>query len=192
MKSKYLDAVAVSTDSEKIANVAKAYGAEVPGLRPKELGVDTAPVIDALLHTIGLYEQQRQYFDYLLLLQATQPLRQVRHIDEAIEKIVDLGGESLVGINEYSGNPLLIRTINKDKNKVERIIDSSSTVRRQDLPKFYKVNGAIYINKINENFNNSTSLNDNEIPYIMDSCFDLDIDEYKDLERFVALTTDSM
>ena len=51
---------------------------------------------------------------------------------------------------------------------MSNLLQTSSTVRRQDFPDYYKVNGSIYINKIDENFNGDLSLNDNKLPYIMD------------------------
>ena len=50
--SRYIDDVVVTTDSERIAETAKAYGAEVPFLRPAELASDTAKTIDAVLHAV--------------------------------------------------------------------------------------------------------------------------------------------
>ncbi|EPZ59941.1 cytidylyltransferase domain protein [[Clostridium] sordellii ATCC 9714] len=74
-----------------------------------------------------------------------------------------------------------MRTIDESGHAVN-LLEGSSTKRRQDFPDFYKVNGAIYINKINDNLNNDTSLNDNKLVYIMDEKYDVDIDEMLDLQ----------
>lgn len=78
-------------------------------------------------------------------------------------------------------HPILTRTINS-QGELKNLLNFNSTVRRQDFPTYYKVNGAIYINKIDEDFNTKTSLNDNKYPYIMEKKYDLDIDEPFDLE----------
>lgn len=52
--------------------------------------------------------------------------------------------------------------------RVESLLDISSTQRRLDFKGYYRVNGVIYIDKINENFNLNTSLNDNKLVYIID------------------------
>src|SRR5690606_12646538 len=85
LNSKYLDRIIVSTDSLEIAKVAKACGAEVPFLRPAELATDTSKTIEALLHAVREISTSNLRYDYLVLLQPTQPLRQSFHIDEAVE-----------------------------------------------------------------------------------------------------------
>ena len=80
-----------------------------------------------------------------------------------------LGDENDYNYLKFDENGLLVS-----------IIEGNSTIRRQDLPTYYKVNGAIYINKVDD-LNKDTSLNDNEIGYIMDKTHSTDIDEYKDI-----------
>ncbi|TWT27722.1 cytidylyltransferase domain-containing protein [Planomicrobium sp. CPCC 101110] len=183
LKSKYLDAIVVSTEDEAIKKVALECGAEVPFLRPIELAADTSRTIDALIYTLRKLEKEGRKYDYIVLLQPTQPLRKSWHIDEAIEKIVEVDADSLVSVSEVNEHPILMRTID-EKNRANNLLEIKSTVRRQDFSKIYKVNGSVYINKINENFNYDTSLNDNSLAYIMAREFDVDIDEIFDLEIF--------
>ena len=107
-------------------------------------------------------------------------MRQSWHIDEAIELILEKNEEALVSVSKVKDNPILIRSIDSNGYAVN-LLSESSTKRRQDFQDFYKVNGAIYINKINQNLNNKTSLNDNKLVYIMDEKYDVDIDEMLDL-----------
>lgn len=74
----------------------------------------------------------------------------------------------------------LLRTI--QGQRLQRIIDVSSTIRRQDMPTYYKVNGAIYINVASE-ISESLSFNDNPIPYIMSREYSVDIDTWDDLDE---------
>ncbi len=184
--AKLLDRIIVSTDDEEIAKVAVQCGAEVPSLRPRELAGDGSKTIDVLMHVLREMENMSDKYDYLVLLQPTQPLRKGWHIDEAIEKIVDKNEESLVSVSMVKESPVLIRTINED-GSLKNLLNINSTIRRQDFPKYYKVNGAIYINRINNNLNKNTSLNDNKIAYIMERDYDLDIDEEIDIEVFKLL-----
>lgn len=126
-------------------------------------------------------EKLGEKYDYVVLLQPTQPLRQSWHIDEAIELILEKNEEALVSVSKVKDNPILIRSIDSNGYAVN-LLSESSTKRRQDFQDFYKVNGAIYINKINQNLNNKTSLNDNKLVYIMDEKYDVDIDEMLDLQ----------
>ena len=169
LKSKYIDKVVVTTDGEEIAKVARAYGAEVPFMRPDYLASDTAKTIDAVMHCI---EEMKRL---------GEPLRQSWHIDEAIELILEKDEEALVSVSKVKDHPILMRTIDSNGYAIN-LLEGSSTKRRQEFPDFYKVNGAIYINKINENLNNDTSLNDNKLVYVMDEKYDVDIDEMLDLQ----------
>ncbi len=181
LKSKYIDKVIVTTDGEEIAKVAKSYGAEVPFMRPDYLSSDTSKIIDAVMHCIDELKKLGEEYDYMVLLQPTQPLRQSWHIDEAIELILQKNEEALVSVSKVKDHPILMRTIDENGHAIN-LLECSSTKRRQDFQDFYKVNGAIYINKINENLNNNTSLNDNKLVYIMDEKYDVDIDEMLDLQ----------
>lgn len=189
LKSKYIDKVVVTTDGEEIAKVARKYGAEVPFLRPNDLALDTSKTIDAVIHCIDELKKLGEEYDYIVLLQPTQPLRQAWHIDEAIELIMNKNEDALVSVSKVKDHPILMRTIDEN-GYAKNLLEGSSTQRRQDFQDFYKVNGAIYINKINENLNNETSLNDNKLVYIMDEKYDVDIDEMLDLQiAEIALTT---
>ena len=180
LNSKYLDDVIVSTDSEKIADVAKNFGAEVPFLRPPELASDTSKTIDAILHVITELKKIGRVYDDFILLQPTSPLRTSENIDNAIEKYFKFGRKSLVSISKVNDSPIFMRTIISE-DRMKKVLELPSTVRRQDLPDFYRVNGAIYINKISE-IDEQTSFNDNEVPFLMSPGSSVEVDEYKDLE----------
>lgn len=177
-KSKYIDKIMVSTDDKSIASVAKSYGAEVPFLRPLELASDNSKTIDAVLHTLDYYDKSGENFDTFVLLQPTQPLRTVEDIDGAIEKYMKNNCIPLVSVSPVDDHPLLIRTISE--GKLKSLLGVSSTCRRQDMDQYYRVNGCIYINEVNQ-IDINTSFNDNIIPYIMAKDHSVDIDEYLDL-----------
>ena len=178
--SRFIDYVLVSTDSEEIADAARKYGGEVPFLRPDELASDTAKTIDAVLHCVKEMEKLGKSFDTVILLQPTSPLRTAKDIDGAIELFFKNGEKSLVSVSELDVNPVLIRRV--EDGRAVPILNESSTVRRQDFKKYYRVNGAIYINKASE-LGSETSLNDNETAYIMDSSHCIDIDSMEDIEE---------
>ncbi len=180
--SKYIDKIHVSTDAEYIAEVVRDYGIDVPFLRPSELATDKAPTILGLIDSIAKLKSLGFEFDYLLLLQPTQPYREVAHIDLAIEKIISNNLSDLISVSEVNDHPILMRTINENE-KLNSLLNINSTVRRQDFSKIYKVNGSIYINKI-EDITENLSLNDNVNPFIMDSKYDIDIDAFEDIEYF--------
>lgn len=177
--SQYIDEIIVSTDSEMIADVARNYGASVPFMRPEYLATDTATTLDVVIHTVEFVNEKEMLFDTLILLQPTAPLRDEKNIDEAIEKFFENDEKSLLSVSEVDDNPLLIRTMDKNDNLIP-LMNRSSTCRRQDMPTFYRVNGCIYINKIEE-INENTSFNDNRLAYVMRKENSVDIDEIKDI-----------
>lgn len=178
-RSKYIDSVIVTTDSEQIAQIAVQYGAQVPFLRPAELAQDTSKTIDVVVHALSELAKRNDNYDAVVLLQPTQPLRNESDIDGAIEKFYLMQRKGLVSVSEVKDHPLLIRQIKED-GELKKILNVSSTCRRQDMPKYYRVNGCIYINSVEE-INPATSFNDNEIPYVMPVSRSIDIDEAIDL-----------
>jgi len=179
LQSKYIDNVIVSTDSQKIRLVSLKYGAGVPFLRPKRLATDHAKVITAIVHSIKKLKEMGKEYDIIILLQTTSPLRKVSDIDGAIDFFIKNKYKGLASVTEVIKHPILMRKIGKN-NKLIRVLNKASDVRRQDMDKYYYIDGAIYINKISE-INESTSLNDNHLGYIMSQRKLVDIDEAIDL-----------
>lgn len=177
-KSSYIDNVVVSTDSEKIKRVSEEYGAWTPFLRPAELAGDKTPTLDVVLHTVKVLKTKGYVYDILILLQPTSPLRTVSDIDGALELFVEHQCRPLAAVSKVSDHPLLIRTVGADGD-MQKLLPVQSTVRRQDMPAYYKINGSIYINLMSE-INEKTSFNDNSVAYIMSNERAVDIDHEVD------------
>lgn len=180
LKCSYIDNVVVSTDSEIIKRTAEKYGAEVPFLRPAKLSGDSAKSIDVMLHCVEHLKNKGYEYDYTVLLQPTSPLRKVKHIEEAIIRIVHNEENSLISVCEVEQNPVLMRTIENDRLK-EIISVEQDNLRRQDLPKYYIFNGAIYINKVSMLEEEKSVIDNDTIPYIMEKKYSIDIDEPLDI-----------
>ena len=182
--SKYIDYIMVSTDSEAIAEKAKENGAEVPFMRPAELAADTSKTIDAIFDAVERLKGQGALYDVLVLLQPTSPLRTSEDIDAALELFFQEEQKSLVSVAEVNDNPVFIRRL--EGNMAIPVLNQSSTVRRQDIEKFYKINGAIYINRISE-IAPETSFNDNKVGYVMAKEKSVDIDCIDDIKKVEEL-----
>jgi len=88
--SEYIEEVVVSTDSEKIAAIARRYGASVPFLRPKEISQDNSLDIEFFEHYLGfLQSESMEIPDLIVHLRPTTPLREVKVVDSAIEYMVE-------------------------------------------------------------------------------------------------------
>lgn len=184
-KSKYIDEIHVSTDDQEIAQIVEKYGTKILRLRPKHLAQDDSRTIDVILDVINYYKSLNKYFDIVILLQPTQPLRKTFHIDESLGLFIKNNEQSLVSVSLVEEHPILMRQINS-QGLLETLLHKNSTVRRQDFEPYYIVNGAIYINKVSE-LTDKVSLNDNIYPYIMDRKYHIDIDSYSDLKMFELL-----
>lgn len=180
-ESRYVDSVVVTTDSEKIAAVAREYGARTPFLRPAELASDTSRSIDAILHAVRWLQERGEDYEIVTLLQPTQPLRTAEDIDGALEKYMAEGMHPLISLTEAEESPVLMRTIDA-KGRLEKVLDMDCSIRRQDMKRYYIIDGSIYIHSVKE-LNESTNFGDNVVPYIMPKERSVDIDEYQDLEK---------
>lgn len=175
----YIDKVIVSTDDEEIAEISMRAGAIVPFLRPDELATDEAKTIDVVMHAIEFYERKAERYDIIVLLQPTSPLRTSEDIGKALEYYMRKGEKSLMSVSEVADHPLLIRQFGEN-NELIKMLEEDSTVRRQDMKKYYKVNGAIYINSMSE-LNETTSFNDNIMGYVLPKEHSIDVDEPEDI-----------
>ena len=173
LKSKYISKVVVSSDDEEILNISSNFGADIIK-RPYELANDTATTFDAIKHTIDNLEK----YDYIILLQPTSPLRNENQIDEAIELLEEKQADAIVSVCEMDHSPLWSNTLPKDGNMNNFLRDEVLNKRSQDLEKYYRVNGAVYICKTDKLLENkSFFLKDNIFAYIMDRKSSIDIDE---------------
>ena len=183
-KSKYLSKVIVSTDDQEIMEISNKYGAETPFLRPDSISCDKTRMIEVLKHSLIFLKQSNTKIDAIVLLQPTSPLRNEKHIDEAINLFFRSKATSVVSVVEvpHQYNPHSILFLN---NKGELVRNSKRDfTRRQDKPKFYARNGpAILVIDPNTLINNDL-YGSKSIPYFMNMDDSLDIDTISDLESF--------
>lgn len=181
-KSKYFDRIIVSTDSEEIAEVAKEYGAEVPFLRPKELARDDSPTSDAIIHALNWFEKREEYFDIVVLLEPTSPLRRENDLDNAIElfiKNIDKA-DSLVSVGKvYLENPYIMKKIEHGYAKSFIEIDEN-IYQRQQLPKVYFPYGVIYLSKVDAFKKYKTFYQEKTVPYFIERWQNYEIDDMWD------------
>ena len=135
--------ICVSTDSEEIKIIAERAGLTVPFLRPAELAADNSGSNEVILHAINFYEQAGMAYDRLLLLQPTSPFRKKEHIAAAM-RLYSAGTEMIAGVTETAANPYSV-LYEEDENGFLIKSKTSNTVRRQDCPTVWQMNGAIYL-----------------------------------------------
>ncbi len=178
LKSKYINDVVVSSDDEEILNISNKYGA-ITIKRPDELAEDTSSTFDTIKHTI---DNMKKY-DYIVLLQATSPLRNEKHIDAAIELLESKNADAVVSVCEMEHSPLWSNTLPEDGNMNKFLRDDVLNKRSQDLEKYYRINGAIYICRTDKFLENEGFfLKSNIFAFLMDRKSSIDIDEEIDFK----------
>tara|TARA_B100001093_G_scaffold404246_1_gene392360 strand:+ start:7569 stop:8213 length:645 start_codon:yes stop_codon:yes gene_type:complete len=178
LASRYISKVIVSTDCKKIANISELYGAEVPFLRPRELAKDDTLRNEVIKHALS----QIQGYDYIILLQPTSPLRSEKEIDDAFERFSSANYDSCVSVQEQHPTPEWIFRLNEE-SILTPVSETLFSTNRQNLPKYYSLNGAIYIIKKNTFIDSNEKdpfLGKNTMPYVMPKELSFDIDDYID------------
>lgn len=174
LNSKYIDKLIVSSDDDEILSISKDYGAEIIK-RPANLAEDTTTTFDTLKHVV---ENISEEYEYIVLLQATSPIRKSSHIDEAIKLLEEKKADAIISVCEMEHSPLWSNTLPSDNNMKLFLKDEIKNKRSQDLEKYYRLNGAIYICRTDKFLENKGFfLEENIYAYIMDRKDSIDIDE---------------
>ncbi len=178
LKSKYIDEVVVSTEDSEISEISKNFGANVPFMRPKELSDDSIHPAEVVKHAVNYcINDQEKEFDYVVLLQPTSPLRDAHDIDKAIELLYSKRADAVVSVCEAEHPPLWSNTLPENLSMKNFLKDDLKNRVSQDLPTYYRINGAIYICSIKKILEENTFfLKDNIFAFLMDAEKSVDID----------------
>ena len=151
LASKFLSKVVLSSDDDKIIDIAKGLGVEVPFKRPSNLAEDASPTLPVIKHVLQFYKDKGEHFDAVCLLQVTSPFRTLGFLDEAIEKFIAKGTDSLVSVQEvpHEYNPHWTFKTNEEGNLKIATGEEKIIPRRQELPLAYHRDGSVYITKTN-------------------------------------------
>lgn len=176
-KSKYIDRLILSTEDDEIISIAQEWGCDVPFVRPAELSQDDTPGIEPVIHAIQLLPG----YDYVVLLQPTSPLRKVEDIDGCIELCVSKQESSCVSVTMPDKSPYWMFTVDGDGLMHPLIEQTAIIPRRQDLPKVYALNGAVYVSNVTLLLEQRSFLTENTIAYVMTKSSSIDIDTDADI-----------
>ena len=189
------DAVHVSTDSEKYAEISKKFGADVPFIRSESTSTDTASSWDVVREVLLNYQKLGQTFDYVALLQPTSPLRSAEDIRNAFAMLSDPEIATVVSVTETSFPVQLCFKLDDTLSLEEYAHSPCIFARRQELDTYYQENGAVYFvdaQKIMDS--NYDMYKDRCFAYIMPRSRSVDIDEEIDFvlaETIIKNTNES-
>ena len=182
IRCQYIDRVVVSTDDSEIAEIALLAGANLPFIRPDYLSTDTATSFDVIMHCLNWHEENRFDFGYLIFLQPTSPLRTLEDINLAFKLIENLNAKAIVTVCESEHHPFGMNTLPSNNNMNEFEKPEYERQPRQQLPKYFRINGAIYLSEIKYFKSQMSFLGPQTFAMIMDKSHSIDIDDEIDLE----------
>ena len=139
-----VDAVAVSTDGRKIADVARARNVTVID-RPAELATDTATVDAAVRHAVETLESQTdQTFDAVVILYANVPVRPDDLIGRSVAKLRETCCDSVQSLAPVGkAHPYWMKTLGGPGGDALEPYEANAVYRRPDLPPCYQLDGGI-------------------------------------------------
>ena len=137
------DQICVSTEDSEIKSVVESLGLYVPFIRPAELATDQCGTTEVIQHALQFYDNAGYCPDVIVLLQATSPFRNAANLIEAMSLFVQ-DCDMVVSVKETKANPYFVLMEEGADGWLVRSKTGNYT-RRQDCPKVYEVNGAIYV-----------------------------------------------
>ncbi|MCP4884304.1 MAG: acylneuraminate cytidylyltransferase family protein [Flavobacteriales bacterium] len=174
------DRICVSTDCPDIAAVAEECGAEVIQ-RPAEFATDHASSHDVILHAIEHLGLDAD--DQIMLLQPTSPQRTAKDITDAFSIFTQQGCQCVISLYEPDNTPAKAYKL-LDSGEITGLVDAAAPyMRRQDLPRCFQPNGAIYLFSVRDFSLGNCIPKSGVFPYVMPEERSLDIDTLADLKR---------
>lgn len=186
--SVYIDDLIISTDSEDIANLAKELRAEVPFLRPIKLASDNASSIDTILHAIDWLEAKKRFYDIVVLLEPTSPLRESFDIDVALEMMHEKKATSVVSIClSESSHPSFMYRLESNGRIHPYSGGQPNSLRRQEIEPVFFLDGTIYCSKIDTLKLKRGFFHEETCGYVVPKWKSLEIDDEDDFVMVEAL-----
>ena len=170
------DEIFVSTDSEEYAEIAREWGASVPFLRSNENSGDQASSWDVVKEVLNKYSEMGKEFETIALLQPTSPLRTAQDIVNGYRFMDEKEANVVIGVCEMDHSPLWSNTLPNDFSMSGFVRDEAKNTPRQNLPTYYRINGALYLVK-KDGLDNLTNMYENHCyAYVMPKEHSVDID----------------
>jgi CMP-N-acetylneuraminic acid synthetase len=189
LRAKRLTRVILSTDEERIAEVGRQWGLEVPFLRPATLAQDDTPTLPVLQHAVRALESEGGRYDAVCLLQPTNPLRSAAAIDACIDLFDSRDADAVVSVLPvpHSYNPHWTYCL--DAEGILRLStgEEAPIPRRQDLPPAYHRDGSVYVTRRDVLMVHNSLYGRRLIPYFMDEAQSVNLDTAADVARALDL-----
>ena len=179
LESGLFDEVMVSTDDEKIADIAIKYGATVPFLRSKKNSDDFATTVDVLLEVLLQYEKIGKSYSNACCIYSTAPFISSERLSQGFKKLLSENRSSVFPVVQFS-YPIW-RGLRKDVDERFQIVwPENLNKRSQDLEEIYHDAGQWYWFLVEDLKRNKTMFSDNSSAVVLDPLEVQDIDTLND------------
>lgn len=136
--------ICLTTDDPEIARTAESMGLNVPFLRPASLATDTCGTYEVLIHALDFYRDRGIDYDTLVLLQPTSPMRTADDVRAALA-LYSPDIDMVVTVKEAASNPYYNCYETDNDGFLHISKGDGGYTRRQDAPKVWEYNGAVYV-----------------------------------------------
>lgn len=185
--SRIFERVIVSTDSQKIADIALKYGAEVPFLRSAKYARDNSPDIEWVRHLLGKILKTDK-IDCFSILRPTNPFRQPETIRRAWQKFIsNKQADSLRAIEKCRQHPAKMWYVNSTFNRMRPVLINSAknktpwhSMPYQSLPEIYVQNASLEISWCKTVMEKGAIAGDKIVPFLTKSHEGFDINRLED------------
>jgi len=182
LQSSFIDATVVSSEDEEILKISKEYGADTV-IRPDSLASDMASSMPVITHVLESLSSVGSNFDTIMLLQPTSPLRDSIDIDKAVTLFFEHDADALISVAEPEIEVLKSFVVNEDGYLEGAVNNKYPFTRRQDLPKAYLSNGAIYMIKTELFLETKSLWAKKTLPFVMRPEKSVNIDTFEDFKK---------
>jgi len=182
LQSQCFDRVIVSTDDEEIAEVAQAFGAEIPFLRSAELANDHTATLPVIKHALQWFEKNEQLPEYACCLYATAPFIESTYLQAALQQLVDTGARYCFSATRF---PFPIQRAIKitESGRVQMFQPEHFNTRSQDLEEAYHDAGQFYWGKTSAFLAEEIIFSESATAYLLPQHRVQDIDTPEDWQR---------
>ena len=180
-ESDLFEHIVVSTDDEEIAQIANAWGAETPFVRPAELSNDYTETVPVIAHAIEACYSLGWKFDQVCCIYSGVPFMQIDDLRGALARINDSEANYCFPVTEY---PSAIQRALKllSNGKMQPFYPEFELTRTQDPEPAYYDAGQFYWGKA-EAWLTNPNIHSNGLGYVIPSWRVVDIDTPADWQR---------
>ena len=176
------DKIIISTDSEEVAKVAKAYGADVPFFRPKELSNDMVGTRPVTNHAINFCIENFYKPEFCCCIYATAPFLEAKYLQQGLDLLKQLSEKSFAFSVTSFPFPVQ-RALIKNQTGVSPMFPENISKRSQDLEEAYHDAGQFYWGTSDGYLSNQKIFSHHSSPVILPRHLVQDIDTPEDWQR---------